>query len=80
MIAKLFALLIAGWLGTLSVLVAWPMVTDAPWEADAPEPIRIVETAPARSRCDDTWQQLADAQTIGAGRLLSARLYKLGCR
>lgn len=77
MIVKLFAVLMVGWMGALSALVAWPMVTDAPWEADA-EPVRIVATKP--TPCEEAWQQLAEAGTEIAAERIWARLSLEECK
>lgn len=61
-----------------SVFAIWPVVADAPWEE---EPVIIVQeqAAPEPTRCERLFEQLTEAVTEIAGRVLTQELRDHAC-
>ena len=63
-----------------SVFAIWPVVADAPWEEEA---VIIVQEqaapAPKKSGCGLLFEQLTEARTEIAGRVINSQLYNRGC-
>lgn len=66
---------------TLAVVAAvfalWPVVADAPWEYEAPEPVVIQPDEP--SRCEVLTQQLADTNDELAANVIFELGFDANC-
>ena len=62
-----------------SVFAIWPAVADAPWEE---EPVIVVQEQalpPEKTGCELLFEQLTEARTEIAGRVINTALYQRGC-
>ena len=62
-----------------SVFAIWPAVADAPWEEEAVIVVREQAPPPEKTGCELLFEQLTEARTEIAGRVINTELYQRGC-